>query len=259
MPKKISQKFSKKGKQPLFNSSQQKTSALKKVQNEKTPKSTNYKNTMKLNNTNSLFEDKVISSNSNDNENEELKFNKDESGDKDEDIIMQNVESTSSEEEDSSDNENMKKINYSEESEESEEENSNVENMDEKELSDKTDDEDDEMDEIVEDTTKISLKKKTKEKEEIKSQDKNTSKETTEEKDLIPTPLLARPQAEKQFRDFYMNQITKAFGEDLDKLRKKEVNLGSNKLEILIDALESGISIFSDVEKELALLSSNKK
>ncbi|CAG8446078.1 10198_t:CDS:2 [Rhizophagus irregularis] len=106
MPKKISQKFSKKGKQPLFNSSQQKTSALKKVQNEKTPKSTNYKNTMKLNNTNS------------------------------------------------------------EESEESEEENSN-------------------------------------------------------EKDLIPTPLLARPQAEKQFRDFYMNQITKAFGEDLDKLRKK--------------------------------------
>ncbi|CAB4413943.1 unnamed protein product [Rhizophagus irregularis] len=247
MPKKISQKFSKKGKQPLFNSSQQKTSALKKVQNEKTPKSTNYKNTMKLNNTNSLFEDKVISSNSNDNENEELKFNKDESGDKDEDIIMQNVESTSSEEEDSSDNENMKKINYSEESEESEEENSNVENMDEKELSDKTDDEDDEMDEIVEDTTKISLKKKTKEKEEIKR------------KDLIPTPLLARPQAEKQFRDFYMNQITKAFGEDLDKLRKKEVNLGSNKLEILIDALESGISIFSDVEKELALLSSNKK
>jgi len=56
-----------------------------------------------------------------------------------------------------------------------------------------------------------------------------------------------------------MNQMTKAFGEDLDKLRKKEVNLSSNKLEILIDTLESGISIFSDVEKELALSSSNKK
>ncbi|CAG8765265.1 5874_t:CDS:1, partial [Funneliformis caledonium] len=40
-------------------------------------------------------------------------------------------------------------------------------------------------------------------------------------KDPVPTPLLARTQAENQFRDFYMNRISKTFGEDLDKLRKK--------------------------------------
>ncbi|CAI2167733.1 14632_t:CDS:2, partial [Funneliformis geosporum] len=85
---------------------------------------------------------------------------------------------------------------------------------------------------------------------------KSSSNDMEETKDPFPTPLLERTQAEKSFRDHYMNRITKAFGEDLDKLRKKEVNLDSNKLEILINTLESGISIFSDVEKELALLSS---
>ncbi|GBC03340.1 hypothetical protein RclHR1_05080006 [Rhizophagus clarus] len=193
MPKKIPRKAntsftrtSNKGRQALFKS-QQKTSTPKKIQNDKTLKSTNYKSTLKLsckipNDRISLFEDKVISSNSSDSENQESdehEFNKDESREKDEDIIMQDVKSTSSEEEDStesSDNENMKKINYSEETEESEEENSNVGNVDEKELGDKTEDD---MDEIIEDTTKISLKKKGKDKEEIKSQYETTTTEVT--------------------------------------------------------------------------------
>ncbi|CAG8635452.1 46470_t:CDS:2 [Gigaspora margarita] len=77
-------------------------------------------------------------------------------------------------------------------------------------------------------------------------------------KDPEPIPLLSRPNAANQFRDHYMSQITKAFGEDLDRIRKDQ-NLDSNRLEILIDSLESGIGIFSDVEKELALLSHNNK
>ncbi|CAG8751187.1 7836_t:CDS:2, partial [Funneliformis caledonium] len=78
------------------------------------------------------------------------------------------------------------------------------------------------MEEVIKNTKKSSKKKQQNEKEETnQSQDTITSKEPTETKDPVPTPLLARTQAEKQFRDFYMNRITKAFGEDLDKLRKK--------------------------------------
>ncbi|CAG8435158.1 980_t:CDS:2 [Scutellospora calospora] len=85
-----------------------------------------------------------------------------------------------------------------------------------------------------------------------------SSQENKITKDPEPIPLLSRPNAANQFRDYYMSQITKAFGEDLDKIRKEQ-NLDSNRLEILIDSLESGINIFSDVEKELALLSYNNK
>ncbi|CAG8742829.1 17839_t:CDS:2, partial [Acaulospora morrowiae] len=69
-----------------------------------------------------------------------------------------------------------------------------------------------------------------------------------------PIPLLSRPNVAKQFRDYYMAQMTKAFEEDLDTIRK-ESKLDSNKIEILKDTLESGISIFSEMEKELALAS----
>ncbi|RIA84698.1 hypothetical protein C1645_808645, partial [Glomus cerebriforme] len=249
MPKKLSQKSNsqfnspitkistKKGQQTPIKTFQQKTSTPKN-KNNKPLISTNPENILKLN-------DKFFNnSNLNDSENEQ-EFNKDESGGEDEDIVMQDIKSlTTSEEEeastDSSDEENTKQLSYSEE--ELDEENSNEENEDEKESDEEMNEN---YNEIIED---ISLKKKQKEKEEIKNQDKTMSKESTEIKDPIPTPLLARSRAEKQFRDYYMNQITKAFGEDLDKLRKMEVNLSSNKLEILIDSLESGISIFSDVE-----------
>ncbi|CAG8584455.1 15043_t:CDS:2 [Dentiscutata heterogama] len=89
-------------------------------------------------------------------------------------------------------------------------------------------------------------------------QKESSSQEKKMIKDPEPIPLLSRPNAANQFRDYYMSQITKAFGEDLDRIRKDQ-NLDSNRLEILINSLESGISVFSDVEKELALLSHNNK
>ncbi|CAG8593030.1 13154_t:CDS:2 [Acaulospora colombiana] len=83
---------------------------------------------------------------------------------------------------------------------------------------------------------------------------KDFSGDKKEEKDSEPIPLLSRPGAAKQFRDYYMSQMTKAFGDDLDVIRK-ESNLDENKIEILKDTLESGIVIFSEVEKELTLAS----
>ncbi|KAG9292890.1 hypothetical protein G9A89_016252 [Geosiphon pyriformis] len=71
------------------------------------------------------------------------------------------------------------------------------------------------------------------------------------QEDPEPIPLLERPEAAKNFKSYYLEQLTAAFGEDLDKIRKKE-NFDTNRLEILIDSLESNIKVFSDVEKELA-------
>ncbi|CAG8667083.1 12522_t:CDS:2 [Dentiscutata erythropus] len=109
---------------------------------------------------------------------------------------------------------------------------------------------------MEEDSIKISNNKKqdlaTPQQKESFSQEKKMIK------DPEPIPLLSRPNAANQFRDYYMSQITKAFGEDLDRIRKDQ-NLDSNRLEILINSLESGIGVFSDVEKELALLSHNNK
>ncbi|XP_031554230.1 uncharacterized protein LOC116291229 [Actinia tenebrosa] len=54
----------------------------------------------------------------------------------------------------------------------------------------------------------------------------------------------------KSFRDFYMEMITSNFSDDLDKLRK-DPSLDHKKVSILIDCLETGKDIWSDVEKEL--------
>ncbi|CAG8491320.1 7697_t:CDS:2 [Ambispora leptoticha] len=89
---------------------------------------------------------------------------------------------------------------------------------------------------------------------------KNTAQEKIMLKDeeiSQPIPLLERPETAKNFRDFYMNQVTTAFGEDLDKIRKEE-NFDHNRLDILIDSLESNINIFSDIEKELELVTFRK-
>ncbi|KAG0171928.1 hypothetical protein DFQ28_000793 [Apophysomyces sp. BC1034] len=56
----------------------------------------------------------------------------------------------------------------------------------------------------------------------------------------------------KQFRDHYMTQITQAFGTDLDKIRQ-EPNFNAVRLNVLIDSLEAGIDIFSDLEQEIIL------
>lgn len=47
--------------------------------------------------------------------------------------------------------------------------------------------------------------------------------------------------------------MTQAFGSDLDKIRKE--GLDENRLSILIDSLEAGIDIFTDMEKELVVAS----
>ncbi|GAN09612.1 hypothetical protein MAM1_0278d09143 [Mucor ambiguus] len=56
----------------------------------------------------------------------------------------------------------------------------------------------------------------------------------------------------KKFRDLYMTKVTQAFGSDLDQIRQ-EPNLNGPRLNILIDSLEAGIDIFSNLEQEIIL------
>lgn len=52
------------------------------------------------------------------------------------------------------------------------------------------------------------------------------------------------------FHDYYMEMITANFGDDLDHLRK-EGSLDSRKIEMLVNCLETGKDIWSDLEKSL--------
>ncbi|CAH1758764.1 11229_t:CDS:2 [Entrophospora sp. SA101] len=88
------------------------------------------------------------------------------------------------------------------------------------------------------------------------SNNESNSEEDEISENLIPSPLLGYSPTIENLRDYYMSQLTNGFGEDLDKIRKEQ-NLDSNRLEVLIDSLESGIKIFSDIERELILLSSS--
>lgn len=54
----------------------------------------------------------------------------------------------------------------------------------------------------------------------------------------------------KSFRDYYMEMATSSFGDDLDRLRQ-EGSLDSRKVEMLINCLETGKDIWSDLEKTL--------
>ncbi|KAI7883439.1 hypothetical protein K492DRAFT_126385 [Lichtheimia hyalospora FSU 10163] len=54
------------------------------------------------------------------------------------------------------------------------------------------------------------------------------------------------------FRDRYMGKVTQAFSTDLDKIRQ-EPNFSASQLTLLIDSLEAGIDIFSDLEKEIVM------
>ncbi|CAG8559115.1 8369_t:CDS:2 [Paraglomus brasilianum] len=87
-----------------------------------------------------------------------------------------------------------------------------------------------------------------------KKKKKASLTQTTDTDVPNPIPLLDRPKAAKQFRNYYMTQLTQGFGEDLDKIRKEE-GFNQNKLEVLISSLESGIDIYSDLEKSLTLSS----
>jgi len=81
-----------------------------------------------------------------------------------------------------------------------------------------------------------------------------------EQTDKIP------PQDEPQnvnntFRNFYMNAFTNVFGDELNQLRQEE-NFNGRKVTLLIDCIEQGIDIFSDLEKSFVVNSlqrSNQK
>ncbi|KAI8338489.1 hypothetical protein BC941DRAFT_451671 [Chlamydoabsidia padenii] len=64
-------------------------------------------------------------------------------------------------------------------------------------------------------------------------------------------PSLDKPLAGK-FRDHYMGQMTVAFGSELDTIRQ-EPGFTPSRLNVLIDSLEAGMAIFSDLEKTIAL------
>ncbi|KAL9956924.1 hypothetical protein ACROYT_G038485 [Oculina patagonica] len=75
----------------------------------------------------------------------------------------------------------------------------------------------------------------------------NGSKKSTENKEVEESKTEDRP---RSFRDFYMEMVTSSFGDDLDRLRQ-EGSLDSRKVEMLINCLETGKDIWSDLEKSL--------
>ncbi|ORZ18547.1 hypothetical protein BCR42DRAFT_228979 [Absidia repens] len=70
------------------------------------------------------------------------------------------------------------------------------------------------------------------------------------------TPSTTKHNLSGKFRDHYMGQMTLAFGSDLDTIRQEPGFTGA-RLNVLIDSLESGITIFSDLEKNIILASAN--
>ncbi|KAI8099971.1 uncharacterized protein BX664DRAFT_382430 [Halteromyces radiatus] len=82
--------------------------------------------------------------------------------------------------------------------------------------------------------------------------------ETTPHDDDEPsvTSKPSNQQLSSKFRDHYMGKITQAFGSDLDQIRQ-DPGFTASRLNVLIDSLESGISIFSDLEKSISLADVN--
>jgi hypothetical protein len=66
----------------------------------------------------------------------------------------------------------------------------------------------------------------------------------------VLTPALNNTNVEEKFREFYMENMANAFGDELDEIRQLE-NLDEDKIKILIQSLEIGINNFSGEEKEL--------
>ncbi|KAI8138303.1 ribosome-assembly protein 3-domain-containing protein [Fennellomyces sp. T-0311] len=73
-----------------------------------------------------------------------------------------------------------------------------------------------------------------------------------EEEEEESEERIEKPASKPKFRDHYMGQITRAFGSDLDKIRQ-EPTFSASQLPILIDSLEAGIDIFSNLEQEIIL------
>jgi len=91
--------------------------------------------------------------------------------------------------------------------------------------------------------------------EELDKMDKNSpdiskesgSKKTTENKKENESKAEDNTNS---FRGFYMEMITSNFGDDLDRLRQAG-NLDPKKVEMLINCLETGKDIWTDLERNL--------
>lgn len=66
------------------------------------------------------------------------------------------------------------------------------------------------------------------------------------------------PYQDKSFRDFFMEEMTTAFGDDLNALREED-DFDSSKVALLVDSLETGMGVFGELEKELAVASFVKR
>ncbi|CAO3631148.1 unnamed protein product [Cunninghamella echinulata] len=67
----------------------------------------------------------------------------------------------------------------------------------------------------------------------------------------VEQPIIKKDLSAK-FRDYYMEKITVAFGSDLDQIRQDPA-LNTSRLNVLIDSLETGMGVFSDLEKDIML------
>lgn len=74
----------------------------------------------------------------------------------------------------------------------------------------------------------------------------------TEPKELLPPELISRSLNDQQFEEFYMQQVTKQFGDDLDKLRQSK-DFNEKSLVLLIDALQQGTNIFDRDQRAVIL------
>ncbi|KAI8890191.1 hypothetical protein K501DRAFT_281884 [Backusella circina FSU 941] len=82
------------------------------------------------------------------------------------------------------------------------------------------------------------------EEEEEEEEDKGDKEDVSMAEKISPTDDTA-----KKFRDYYMTKVTQAFGSDLDQLRQEP----TLRVPILIDSLEAGIDIYSNLEQEIIL------
>lgn len=70
-----------------------------------------------------------------------------------------------------------------------------------------------------------------------------------------------RDLASFSFRDYYMGHVTQAFGDELNQIRE-DPDFNSSHIPLLIDSLETGIDVVSDLQKQLtgkALAAKGKK
>jgi len=56
--------------------------------------------------------------------------------------------------------------------------------------------------------------------------------------------------ADKRLRSYYMDQLTRGFGEELDRLRRED-GFDAHRLALLVDSLEHGVNIFAKLEGPL--------